>query len=163
MPKGRLSARESELRSKCASGKRRFRTEEQAQRALDNDIARREAGNVQRRERRVYQCAGDYTCGGFHLTSQPMQTAPRTAISPVSVKRAIEQRQRTKMLREVFGTDPLCVRCGQPADDAHEVLSRARGGSIVSADNVIPLCRPCHNWVTTHPLEAEAEGWSRSA
>lgn len=80
-----------------------------------------------------------------------------------SPKRAKELRERKKMLRERFGPDPSCARCGKWAHDAHEFLSRARGGSITDPDNIILLCRPCHTWVTTHPRDAQAQGWSRSA
>lgn len=44
------------------------------------------------------------------------------------------------------------------ADDIHEPLTRARGGSIVDPDNQAPLCRPCHDEVTFRP-ESEL-GWA---
>ena len=93
----------------------------------------------------------------------------------VSKKRAAENRKRRGTILAHYGQHPRCFGC-QPlaelgivtgcngwADDAHEILSRARGGSITDPDNVIPLGRRCHDYVTTHPREAEAAGLSRSA
>lgn len=85
----------------------------------------------------------------------------RTPIRQVSRKRALEQRERRKVLTETFGRTPSCVRCGRPADDAHEVLSRAQGGSITDPENIVPLCRSDHDWVTEHPIEARKEGLRR--
>lgn len=88
---------------------------------------------------------------------------PRKPLPAVSNKRAKENRERSKALRDTFGQHPLCARCGRRADDAHELLSRARGGSIVDPANIAPLCRQDHRWVTENPAEAAAEGWVLSA
>lgn len=82
----------------------------------------------------------------------------------VSKKRARVNRVRRKNLIAAFGPDPMCKfpGCFRWADDAHEVLSRARGGSVTDPANVAPLCRGHHDWVTTHPSEAEFLGLSRS-
>lgn len=54
----------------------------------------------------------------------------------------------------------VCQRCwSAPAVDVHELLSRGRGGSITERENVVPLCRPCHDWITTHPAAAQHDGW----
>jgi hypothetical protein len=93
----------------------------------------------------------------------------------VSKKRARENRERRRVILAHFGKHPRCygclpltelgivTGCNGWADDAHEILSRARGGSITDPANVIPLGRLCHSYVTTHPREAEAAGLSRSA
>lgn len=57
--------------------------------------------------------------------------------------------------------------CSGPMD-CHELVSRARGGSIVDPANVVLLCRRIHDFVTTHPAEAHRLGlslhsWERSA
>ena len=84
----------------------------------------------------------------------------RSPLAPVSKKRAALLRVRKKVTDQMI---PICVRCGKRADDAHEVVSRARGGSITDPENLVALCREDHRWVTEHPLEAEAEGLSRRA
>ncbi len=48
------------------------------------------------------------------------------------------------------------------SEEVHEVLSRARGGSIVEDDNVAALCHEHHRWVTEHPRLAALAGLSKS-
>lgn len=80
----------------------------------------------------------------------------------VSAKRARLLRERRKTLEQLADTftGRVCARCfSAPAQDAHELLSRARGGSIVEIENIVALCRRCHDWITTHPAEATEQGW----
>ena len=49
-------------------------------------------------------------------------------------------------------------RCGLHLDDVHEIKTRGRGGSILDEDNVMKICRPCHNWVGDHPEDAQRLG-----
>lgn len=71
---------------------------------------------------------------------------------------------RRDVVAELLAKYPTCqaqVVCrGAAAVDVHEVKSRARGGSILDPANLLCLCRPCHDWVTTHPREAEELGLS---
>ena len=86
----------------------------------------------------------------------------RSPLAPVSRKRRAENRLRKKVTDQMKAEgDVLCVRCGRMADDPNEILSRARGGSIVDRDNIVPLCRPCHTFITDNPRAAHAEGLSR--
>lgn len=118
--------------------------------------AEREARKTGSSHRAPVECAD---CGRWHL-----ERAPRLGnrLPAQSAKRKIEQRERTKMLRQTYGTSPLCARCPNYADDGHELLSRGRGGSITDPANVVPLCRTCHTWVTRNPTAAAAEGWALS-
>jgi len=86
----------------------------------------------------------------------------RTRLKPQSAKRRRENRERRKAMIAAFGESPRCrfPACTRPADDAHEILSRARGGSITDPANVAPLCRVHHTFVTEHPAEAERLGLS---
>lgn len=83
-----------------------------------------------------------------------------TPIRPVSRKRAAEIRVRRKMLAAMFPERPLCALpwCTRWADDVHEPLTRARGGSITDPDNAVPLCRPHHDEITFTP--ESALGWA---
>lgn len=77
----------------------------------------------------------------------------------VSKKRAALQRARRKLIASMG--EPMCaVGCGRKADDLHELLSRARGGSITDPENVRAVCRGCHDYITRNPAWAEANGWS---
>ena len=100
-----------------------------------------------------------HDCGRWHVGHALRIGRPLPA---QSAKRKVEQRERSKMLRQTYGTSPQCARCSNYADDGHELLSRARGGSITDPANVTPLCRSCHSWVTRNPTAAAAEGWALS-
>lgn len=80
----------------------------------------------------------------------------------VSKKRARENRQRTEALRPLREAQPWCSRCGRTGVglDAHELLSAARGGSRTDLDNIVLLCRSCHDDVTfRHHLIPDADRW----
>lgn len=81
-------------------------------------------------------------------------------LRPVSAKRAAENRQRRAMVAALWPERPRCKVPGCPrlADDVHEPLTRARGGSITDPGNAVPLCRPHHDEVTFRP-ESEL-GWA---
>ena len=83
----------------------------------------------------------------------------RSPIRRVSKKRQREHRTRIANLRSIEADQAICERCGfERATDAHEVLTRGRGGSITDLENIRLLCRTCHDWVTEHPRQAHAEG-----
>ncbi len=83
-------------------------------------------------------------------------------INPVSKKRQRENRQRTAVLRPMREAQQWCSVCGATGVglDAHEVRSRARGGSITDPANIRLVCRRCHHKITTEPAWAEQEGWA---
>ena len=68
---------------------------------------------------------------------------------------------RSRATDLVSGTS-LDWYCPRPSQDGHEVLSRARGGSILDEINILMLCRPHHSWVSTHPAEATKLGLLKS-
>jgi len=78
----------------------------------------------------------------------PLQRSGR--ISPVSKKRAAQNRERRAMVNRLWPERPRCAcGCGCLADDLHEIKSRARGGSIVDPANCVPLARVCHDKATS--------------
>lgn len=76
-----------------------------------------------------------------------------TELRAQSKKRKAENRERRKVAHATFGTDPVCARpgCSRWADDCHEPLTRARGGSITDPENMAPLCRSCHDELNDEP------------
>lgn len=76
--------------------------------------------------------------------------ARRAPLRQVGRKRAAEIRERRAMLRALFPGVVLCEvpYCNRVADDAHEPLTRARGGSITDPQNVRAVCRPHHDEIT---------------
>lgn len=77
-----------------------------------------------------------------------------------SRKREAEYRQRRVLVASLLTQYPVCVRChAARSTEVHELLSRARGGSILDESNCVALCHACHGWITTNPLQATADGW----
>ena len=74
----------------------------------------------------------------------------KTPLPQVSRKRAREIRERRAMLQAKYPGITLCEVpfCNRGADDAHEPLTRARGGSITDPENVKAVCRPHHDEIT---------------
>lgn len=93
----------------------------------------------------------------------------------VSAKREAENREREKAkavvrqrarggceARGVFARNWPEVNCGGPFD-FHEVLTRARGGSITDPSNILMVCRCHHDWITAHPAESAEVGLVRNS
>ena len=51
-------------------------------------------------------------------------------------------------------TDPIWNECMRDSHDVHELLARSAGGSIFDPDNLLCVCRRCHQWIGDHPKEA---------
>jgi hypothetical protein len=55
-----------------------------------------------------------------------------------------------------MGRRPQCQR---DSVDVHEILTRARGGSILDESNLLCVCRTgAHRWIHDHPIAAQAIG-----
>ena len=70
---------------------------------------------------------------------------------------------RSEVLASIYDErGPLCQArtevCTAVAADGHEILTRARGGIIVDPDNIILVCRACHEWIHGHPEAATRAG-----
>lgn len=72
--------------------------------------------------------------------------------------------KRRNLVKRLLAERPICQRClSDRSQDIHELKSRARGGSITEIDNLVALCRSCHNWVTQNPKEAKEQGWLKNS
>jgi len=79
-----------------------------------------------------------------------------------SKKREAIYRKRRPLVEQLLAERSICERCGtNPSTEIHEVVTRARGGSILDPANCRALCRRCHAWVTEHPKQAHEEGLMR--
>jgi hypothetical protein len=87
-----------------------------------------------------------------------------TPLRKQSTKRQRENRQRRQMLKDKYGTSPVVCEvpwCKNVANDPHEPLTRARGGSITDPDNVRAVCRSCHDEIGKEPAWAYELGFLR--
>ena len=89
---------------------------------------------------------------------EPGQPPRRTvSVRRVSANRGRENRERRAMADRRWpdrrdGT-VMCAnpRCGNRAEDLHEIVRRSQLGSIVSDENTIPVCRPCNSALADGP------------
>ena len=87
-------------------------------------------------------------------------TLRRSAIRPVSKKRAATGPTRRALTVELITLYPWCVRCGAPAVELHEPVKRSRRpGCHLDRDLCLPSCRDCNEWAEREPAAATAEGW----
>ena len=101
----------------------------------------------------------------------------RTPLRRRSAKQQALYDVRVPIIREAMAEGVLCQagiriadfdleaanRCRIRAQDWHEKLSRARGGSITDPANRLWVCRPCHDWIGANPALAERAGLAVSA
>ena len=92
----------------------------------------------------------------------------RSRINPVSKKRRDAIPQRKALRDEQLRRQPQCqaglIDCRCTATDVHEIINRSqRSTSWLEPEYFLSLCRPCHHWVTTHPLWSKHHGFTLSA
>jgi len=90
----------------------------------------------------------------------------RSPLAPRSKKtEKLYREERIPFVKEILSTRPLCEICGRrDSVDVHEKLTRGRSGGVKSTewldpDNVMALCRLCHNWIDENKAEAEELGY----
>lgn len=90
----------------------------------------------------------------------------RTRLKPRSEKtqrRYIEE--RIPLVVETLASNPWCEICWRRKSvDVHEKRTRARTGGVhgkdwLDPDNILALCRTCHNWIDDNPQLAETLGF----
>lgn len=86
-------------------------------------------------------------------------------ISARSKKRAkLYRDERIPLVIALLIERPTCQKCmSAGSQDIHELKSRARGGSITDLNNLVALCRSCHNWITQNPKQAHEQGWLKQS
>jgi len=90
-------------------------------------------------------------------------------VRQVSAKRVAENVVRRKVVERIVKERGLDCEarvekvCKGQAVDAHEKLTRGRGGSIIDPTNILLVCRECHTWIDEHPAEAKRRGLVESA
>lgn len=88
-------------------------------------------------------------------SAKPLRNGPVKARRPT--RTAAERETRAGTRRRSGG---ICERCGQRrACEWHHRENRSQGGDW-SLANGCDLCTPCHSWITEHPAESYAFGWS---
>ncbi len=85
------------------------------------------------------------------------------SLNPVSVRRAKENRERTRVVNGLrLAQQGRCARCrrGDSPIYGHEIRRRSQGGSIV--DPQCALCNSCNSAVAQSPRVSTWNGWDSS-
>jgi 5-methylcytosine-specific restriction endonuclease McrA len=98
-----------------------------------------------------------------------------------SKKKEAEYRLRRPLVARLLKERPLCEACPvfaahdvvvvyvqRSSQDVHEIVRRSQGGSILDEDNLMVVCRPCHQRIGNHPqlafeLGLARHGWERDS
>lgn len=91
---------------------------------------------------------------------QALRGLQRGGLKPRAAHREALETQRSALVARLRLERPWCQRfgCKRSSSDAHEIKTRARGGSILDEANIVMLCREDHRWVHDHPDLATLEG-----
>lgn len=94
-----------------------------------------------------------------------------------SAKKEAEYRLRRPLVARLLEERPWCEACPvfakhdekvaysrNPGRDVHEIVRRSQGGSILEEENLLVVCRPCHQRIGNYPqlafdLGLAKEGW----
>lgn len=76
-----------------------------------------------------------------------------------SKKRAALVRIYLKRRETFLLENPWCLRCGGLADQIHHKAGRV-SDALLDETRWASACGDCHRYITEHPAEAVAQGWS---
>lgn len=92
------------------------------------------------------------------------RTAPISRSGPP--RRTSAKRRRTNLVRAALAHEylgALCrIRsevCTRDAENFHELVGRAQGGSLVDRRNLVPACQRCNGWIEDNPKMAVLSRW----
>jgi len=77
------------------------------------------------------------------------------------VTRLLEQRPYCEACPVFAEHDEKAIYSRQRSVDIHELKRRSQGGSILEEDNLMAVCRQCHNRIGNYPALAFELGLSR--
>jgi len=101
----------------------------------------------------------------------------RTPLKKRSKKMAEKYKERIPLVKRLLKERPWCEACPvfaqydklavyirKPSQDIHEIIRRSQGGSILEEDNLLAVCRGCHQRIGNHPqlafeLGLAKHGW----
>jgi len=93
-------------------------------------------------------------------------TSQRKPIARRSPKRAKQERVYSKLRKDFLLSSPTCQAqlpntCKHHSTDVHHMKGRI-GELLTDTNFFLSVCRPCHDWIEMHPIEAKELGFSIS-
>lgn len=103
------------------------------------------------------------TCDGDRCRRPPKHKPKRKPIKRFSAKRTRENKSYSTLRKEFLEAHPQCEAglkmCRHEATDVHHMAGRV-GDKLLDTDSWLPVCRPCHLWLESHPEQAKVLGLS---
>lgn len=78
-----------------------------------------------------------------HRSMPSVPVAVRCAKKPSAHRRGYDAAWR-KLRMQVLLAEPLCRKCGKPAEDVDHIKTIRSGGARLDPKNLQPLCHSCH-------------------
>lgn len=112
-------------------------------------------------ERKRY-CKECWSCQTRH-SNKPTNKKP---LAPRSKKRAAQESEYSAKRKIFMSEHPLCQAnisglCTTQSTDIHHVKGRS-GELLLEVSEWMSVCRACHMWIETHPIEAAELGYRKS-
>lgn len=84
-------------------------------------------------------------------------------IRKISKKRAIQNKEYSKLRLEYLNEHPICDvgLCGAYATDIHHIAGRI-GNKLTDITNFLAVCRKHHCEIEKNPIWAKEQGYSKS-
>ena len=104
-------------------------------------------------------CKECWSCQTIH-SYKPTSKKP---LAPRSKKRS-KQESEYSSKRKIFMLEhPMCQAnisglCTHKSTDVHHKAGRV-GSLLLDESKWMAVCRTCHQWIETHPIEATEKGW----
>lgn len=85
----------------------------------------------------------------------------KKGIRKVSPKRKEDNEKYSVLRKEFLKLYPVCLSgvCQNASTDVHHKKGRI-GSLFLDTEFWMPVCRECHQWIETHPVEAKEKGYS---
>ena len=111
---------------------------------------------------------------------KPLKRSPlpkrKARIRPRSKKMEEKYKDRREFVVKILSERPYCEACPKfaehdgaktyhrlPSRDVHELVRRSQGGSILDEDNVLAVCRKCHDRIGREPKLAIELGLAKNS
>ena len=107
-------------------------------------------------------CKECWSCQTRH-SFKPKNKKP---LAPRSTKRAKQESEYSNKRKIFMLEHPMCQAnisglCTSQSTDVHHIKGRS-GELLLEVSEWMSVCRACHQWIETHPIEATALGFRKS-
>lgn len=103
-------------------------------------------------------------CWSCHKSKTDIKQKPTAVIPKVSSKKRKQDQEYLKLREKYLTKNTLCevkvAGCMVHATDVHHTYSGSdRNTYYLIQSTWKAVCRNCHDWIHTHPIEARTMGW----